>query len=82
MATDELKLCALQVNVGTGAWRSVMDFELVDADDVMDLAEKLFEWGHTNATKGIRLRIMKPGDTRPLMDWSENNGWQAWEVRA
>ena len=81
MATDESKLCALQVNVGTGAWRSVMDFELVDADDVMDLAEKLFEWGHTNATKGIRLRIMKPGDTRPLMDWSENNGWQAWEVR-
>ena len=81
MATDDLKLCALQVNVGTGAWRSVMDFELVDADDVMDLAEKLFEWGHTNATKGIRLRIMKPGDTRPLMDWSENNGWQAWEVR-
>ena len=82
MATDELKLCALQVNVGTGAWRSVMDFELVDADDVMDLAEKLFEGGHTNATKGIRLRIMTPGDTRPLMDWSENEGWQAWEVRA
>jgi hypothetical protein len=79
MATVELKLCQLQVNVGTGAWRTVMDFEVVDADDVMDQAEKLFEWGHTLSHKGIRLRIMKPGDTRPLMNWSENEGWQAWD---
>jgi hypothetical protein len=79
MATAELKLCTLQVNVGTGAWRTVMDFEVEDSDDVMDLAEKLFEWGHTISTKGIRLRIMKPGDTAPLMLWSENDGWEAWD---
>jgi len=72
------KLCALQVNVGTGAWRSVMNFEVEDADEVMDLAEKLFEWGFTNCTKGIRLRIMKPGDTAPLMTWCENDGWEEW----
>ena len=79
MEKPELKLCSLQVNVGTGAWRSVMDFEVQDADDVMDLAEKLFEWGYTASTKGIRLRIMKPGDTAPLMFWSENEGWEAWD---
>jgi len=74
----ELKLCALQVNVGTGAWRSVMDFEVEDGNDVMDLAEKLFEWGHTKCAKGIRLRIMKPNDTAPLATWSKNSGWQEW----
>ncbi len=82
MASEELKLCSLQVNVGTGAWRSVMDFEVKDADDVTDLAEKLFEWGHTNSVKGIRLRIMKPGDTAPLMMWSENDGWEEWRAAA
>ena len=79
MLSPELKLCALQVNVGTGAWRSVMEFEVQDADDVMDLAEKLFEWGYTKSSKGIRLRIMKPNDTAPLMHWSENEGWEAWD---
>jgi hypothetical protein len=78
MSEMELKLCQLQVNTGTGAWKSVMDFEVQDSDEVMDLAEKLFEWGHTNSYKGIRLRVMKPGDTRPLMDWSENDGWKEW----
>ena len=78
----ERKLCSLQVNVGTGAWRSVMDFEVEDADEVMNLAENLFIWGYTKATKGIRLRIMKPGDTAPLMDWSENEGWNEWKVAA
>jgi len=79
MTTPELKLCSLQVNVGTGAWRSVMDFEVQDADDVMDLAEKLFEWGFTKSRKGIRLRIMKRGDTAHLMTWSENDGWEQWK---
>lgn len=82
MLTSELKLYSLQVNVGTGAWRSVMDFEVEDADDVMDLAEKLFEWGFTKNLKGIRLRVMKPGDTAPLMTWSENDGWKEWRVAA
>lgn len=80
MADNTLRLVQLQVNLGTGAWRTVMDFEVQDSDDVMDLAEKLFEWGHTNSSKGIRLRIMKPGDTAPLMDWSENDGWQEWRL--
>lgn len=79
MADNTLRLVQLQVNLGTGAWRTVMDFEVQDSDDVMDLAEKLFEWGHVKSTKGIRLRIMKPGDTAPLMDWSENDGWQEWQ---
>ena len=78
MATPELKLCTLQVNVGTGAWRTVMDFELQDAGDVMDLAENLFEWGYTKHPKGIRVRIMKPNDTAPLMTWCKNEGWQDW----
>lgn len=78
MTTTELKLCQLQANVGSGAWRTVMNFEVQDADEVMDLSEKLFEWGYTSCTKGIRLRIMKPGDTAPLMTWSENDGWKEW----
>ncbi len=66
-------------NVGTGAWRTVMDFPVTLADYVMDWAEKLFQCGHTYSAKGIRLRIMKPGDTRPLMNWSDTEGWQAWD---
>ena len=84
MATEELKLCQLQVNVGTGAWRTVMDFEEVDHRYVMTAAKNLFIMGHTRAraahsAKGIQLRIMKPGDTRPLVNWSESEGWQAWD---
>lgn len=80
MTPPALKLCQLQVNLGTGAWRTVMDFEVEDADDVMFEAEALFPWGHTKSVKGIKrrikLRIMKPGDTAPLMHWSENDGWR------
>ena len=74
----ELKLCQLQVNLGTGAWRTVMDFEVDDSDDVMSNAEDLFIWGHTKSLKGIQLRIMKPDDTAPLMTWNENFGWEYW----
>ena len=81
MADNTLRLVQLQVNLGTGAWRTVMDFEVQDSDDVMGLAEKLFEWGHTNSTKGIRLRIMSPRETAPLMDWCENDGWQERQPR-
>lgn len=59
-----------------------MDFEVQDADDVMALAENLFTWGYTPSLKGIRLRIMKPGDTAPLMIWSENDGWEEWRHTA
>jgi hypothetical protein len=79
MATEELKLCQLQVNVGTGAWRTVMDFEVLDESTVLGHANILFRFGHTHSAKGIRLRIMKPGDTRPLMFWSYIEGWQAWD---
>ena len=80
--TTERKLCQLQVNTGTGAWRTVMDFEVEDADEVMNQAADLFVWGFTNSTKGIRLRIMKPGDTAPLMTWCENDGWEEWRAAA
>lgn len=76
--SNERKLCQLQVNVGSGAWRTVMDFEVEDADEVMNQAADLFIWAFTPSTKGIRLRIMKPGDTAPLMTWSENEGWEDW----
>lgn len=82
MTTPELKLCSLQVNTGTGAWKTVMDFEVQDSDDVMYLANQLFEWGYTISSKGIRLRIMKPGDTAPLMTWNENDGWDEWRAAA
>ena len=78
MTTPDLKLCALQVNTGLSGWRNVMQFEVQDADDVMDLAEKLFEWGYTPNVKGFKLRIMKPGDSAPLMTWTDNDGWQEW----
>ena len=78
MATTQRKVFQLQVNVGTGAWRTVMDFRVRKVYIVADLAEKLFLCGNTISTKGIRLRIMRPGDTQPLMYWSQNG--QAWEV--
>ena len=80
MTTPELKIVQLQVNVGTGAWRTVMDFEVKDADDVINDAEKLFTWGYCKSRKGLRLRIMKPGDTRPLMTWCENDSWKEWRT--
>lgn len=78
MATEKLKLCQLQVNVGTGAWRTVMDFEAIDEHHVLGHANILFRFGHTHSSKGIRLRIMKPGDSRPLMFWSVDEGWKPW----
>lgn len=78
MATEELKLCQLQVNVGTGAWRTVMDFEEVEHRYVMTAAKNLFVMGHTRSAKSIRLRIMKPGETRPQMFWSVDEGWKPW----
>jgi len=80
--TTERKLCQLQVNTGTGSWRTVMDFEVEDADEVMNQAADLFVWSFTRSTKGIRLRIMKPNDTAPLMTWSENDGWEEWRATA
>jgi hypothetical protein len=78
MTTPEIKLCILQVKAGPSNWRTVMDFEVEDADEVMNQAHDLFMWGFTKCSKGIRLRIMKPGDTAPLMTWSENDGWEEW----
>lgn len=78
MATEELKLRQLQVNVGTGAWRTVMDFKASEQLYVQHRAAQLFEFGCTNSSKGIRLRIMASGKTRPLMFWSESEGWQVW----
>jgi len=77
MTTPEIKLCILQVKAGPSNWRTVMDFEVEDADEVMNQAHDLFMWGFTKCSKGIRLRIMKTrATTAPLMTWSENDGWE------
>lgn len=67
----------LEVN-DAGGWRRVMSFAR-DGDtlgDVMYDAHKLLMLG-LNATK-IRARIIEPGNTAPLMTWTQKDGWRDW----
>lgn len=66
--------CKLQVN-STGAWRNVLDFDAKDEAEVLHNAAQLFAH-QPKAT----LRIIIPGDTAPLMNWSLKDGWRKWRT--
>ena len=71
----EQKLVKLQVNT-SGAWRDIMTFDVGQDALVMDLAPRLFclaQYGER-----VKLRVIIPGDTAPLVDWDHAQGWLAW----
>lgn len=79
MATTETaRPVKLQVNT-TGAWRDVMTFDCANDAEVMDLAARLFLQG--DHSDRVRLRIIMPGDTAPLIDWSKAQGWKEWDFK-
>ena len=69
------KIVKLQSNT-RGSWRDVLEFDAADADlndAIMNAAEELF--GHV---PGAKLRVIIPGDTAPLVNWTFDNGWRDW----
>lgn len=79
MATPEKKIVKLQVNT-TGAWRDVMRFAVEDKDQVLRQAAELFKF---DPSADVRLRIIVPGDTAPLLTYKRTEGeWKPWGVRA
>ena len=73
------KIVKLQVNT-TGAWRDVMRFNVEDEAAVLHQAEQLFSW---DPSADVRLRVIMPGDTAPLMTYKRTEGaWKPWGVRA
>ena len=75
--TQAIKMVKLQSNM-RGAWRDVLEFDAGDqdkADDIMSCAEHLFQ-----EIDGCKLRIIVPGQTAPLMNWTYAEGWREWRT--
>jgi len=72
------RLVQLQVNT-SGAWRNVMVFDVARDHEVMDLAPRLFL--QSQYGEHAKLRVIVPGDTAPLVDWSWKQGWLEWGAR-
>jgi len=72
------RLVQLQANT-SGAWRNVMTFDVAHDDAVMNLAPRLFL--HSQCGENVKLRVIVPGDTAPLVDWSFKQGWEAWDTQ-
>lgn len=71
------RIVLLQVN-SAGSWRNVMRF-LVEAEaEVLPLAAQLFAQAYGAA--GQSLRVIVPGDTAPLMNWTRERGWRPWRA--
>ena len=73
--SDKQKLVKLQINL-SGTWRDIMTFDVGQDALVMDLAPRLFclaQYGER-----VKLRVIIPGDTAPLVVWSHAQGWLEW----
>lgn len=72
------RIVNLEVN-DSGAWRRVSSFDLDTFEDgqLEYAAQQLLELSNH---KRLSARISIPGDTKPLMYWSRDTGWQ--EVKA
>ena len=75
--TQATKPVKLQSNM-RGGWRDVLEFDAADqekTDDIMTCAEHLFQ-----EIDGCKLRIIVPGQTAPLMNWTHADGWREWRT--
>jgi hypothetical protein len=71
------KMVKLQSNM-KGGWRDVLTFDVADqekTDDSMHHGACLF-----SEVENATLRIIVPGDTAPLMNWSYTDGWREWRT--
>jgi len=65
------RLVHLEVNC-SGAWKRVMTFDVQDEGEVLHEAAALLRW----ASHKITARVIMPGETAPLMNWSAADGWR------
>lgn len=70
-----VKTVHIEVN-DAGGWRRVMSFDTADEAEVLHQAGELLQWA-TNRDR-IKARVIIPGDTAPLMNWSYAEGWREW----
>ena len=76
--SDEPKLVKLQANMA-GGWRDIMTFDVAQDAEVMDLAVRLFSLAQYGDQ--VKLRVIIPGDTAPLIDWTLAQGWKPWDKK-
>lgn len=64
-----------------GAWKRVAGFDIdtFEDGDLEHCAASLFE---LNSNDKLRLRLIMPGDTAPLMIWTKVDGWRQWRAAA
>lgn len=69
----------LEVN-DSGWWKRAMRFSRDDValGDVLYDSEQLFR---ASSNPKLRLRIIAPGTTAPLMTWTRDRGWTDWPRR-
>ena len=76
MEASEQKRVFLEVN-DSGGWRRVTEFDLADFEDgeIEHAAEQLLQMSRI---KRLKARIIMPGDTAPLVNWTKAEGWREW----
>jgi hypothetical protein len=79
MRTPSPLLLKLQINT-RGSWRDVMTFDDQNIDLVMIQAEMLFKLSIDFSNKAISARIIKLGETAPVLIWAGLNGWAKWRL--
>jgi hypothetical protein len=78
MTSKATKPVKLQSNT-RGGWRDVLEFDANDqekTDDIMHCAACLFA-----EVEGSKLRIIMPGHTAPLVNWTYADGWRDWVTK-
>lgn len=77
--TPAPRIVKLQINTA-GAWRDVITFDVENEDQVLHHAPNLV--GCSPHFDKVTLRVIIPGDTKPLLNWSHEHGWREWDTGA
>lgn len=74
------RIINLEVNEA-GAWKRVTSFDLdtFEDGDLEHCAHHLLE---LSSNKKLKARLIAPGDTAPLMNWTHELGWEEWRQAA
>jgi hypothetical protein len=77
---SDQKLVHLEVNEA-GAWKRITSFPLdfFSDGDLEICAGNLLE---LSANTKLKARIIEPGSTHPLVNWTYETGWQEWKGAA